>query len=118
MIEDAELIVDASLVTDSAAGVQDEGLRRPLRAELIGDTVFLVLEYGERDGVLLGVLGDMLGVVLAIGVDQQELHPTLGIGFVELAQAGHVLIVDRAFGPGKDDDDGFLVLETAKSETS
>ena len=110
-VADAELIVDAAAIANLVLAVQDKCLRRALGGKEIGHMVALVLEHGEGKLVLAGMEGDALGRVLLIGVDGQELDAPLCVGLLQLGQARHVDVVDRALGAHEDDHDGLLAVE-------
>src|SRR5262245_65426397 len=58
-IADTVLIVDSSAVADGAAGIEDEKLRSPPRAELIGDRITWIYMEREVDAVLDRVMTDL-----------------------------------------------------------
>jgi hypothetical protein len=58
LITDAELIVDASLIADDAAGVEHERFRHALGAEFLRYDLALVAQHRERQLVLGGMIAN------------------------------------------------------------
>ena len=71
--------------------VEEEHFGRAPRPKKVGDNIAGVAQHGEGDGELLRVRGDAFRIVLAVGVDGEELHVLAGVGPVQLGEADAAL---------------------------
>src|SRR5262249_56631498 len=102
------------VVTDLPLLVEDKRFRIRAGAKKVGNRIPVVPEHGKWQAVLLCMFTDSIDAVLPIGIDGQELYPAGSIFLVERRQADHVEIVDRTLGAGKEDDNGFPILEAVQ----
>lgn len=106
-----ELVIDPALVADLEVGVEDEGLRCAVGAEVIGGRMAPVLEHREGNAVFLGVFRNFPRSVLLVAVDGKKKDAFFAVNLVQLRQARHVAIVDGALGAQEEDDNSFVALE-------
>jgi hypothetical protein len=109
-IADAELVVDFSVVADHAPLIENERFRRTESAELVGDMVARIFQYGERDPAFGFKMGDGLQRILLVGVDRDELNVA---GFVfagEFGQSRSIHFRERAVDADESDNDRLAIF--------
>ena len=105
------LVVDGAVVSDVAEGVEDDGLAGAFDSEAVGEAVFGVLGDGEVQVVLAGVVADVSGGFVGVGIDCEEGDAVGGEAVGQADQAGHVEVADGAVDAGEDEDEGLIVGE-------
>src|SRR5262245_34564883 len=91
-VADTVLIIDSSAVADGASGIEDENLRCPPRAELIGDRIARIFQKREVDFVLARVMCDFGERVLLIRVDADQYDALRLILRSQLSQSRAILL--------------------------
>ena len=105
------LVVERAAVDERACGIQQEHLRGGAgvqrQAELLFDVVHV--RPGDAGGGQLG--SDVLGLLAAEGVDEEQPQPLLREFRGQLGHRGQVAFTDGAGGARHDDDEALAVLE-------
>src|SRR5262249_1378725 len=91
---------------------------RATGAEEVGNVVVTIFQNRKSQFVFLGMGYDSVQGVLLVRVDGQELHAPRAKLSIQLGQARHIVVVDRAFGADKHDGDRLLVLEIVQTYLS
>src|SRR5690606_9852851 len=108
------LIVDGAAIPERPFRIEDEDLRRALRAEHVGDLMALVLQDRKTDSMLLDERADLLDVIVGVRVESKERDAAGAKLLRKLLEPRRVEFRDGTSDSAQRDDDRTRIGEARK----